>query len=151
VLARLRAGVGAIAEKISAGYGIPAGWKARTGASRATDVLPGTYPGFVSRTARLAIRDGVMLWNTDTLGMSTSQVLAPAGPRRAFTFGFAPFYVERGAGDVRSSRCQCLRYSGGTEIRRAFSLPWTRSSSIPLRVTARAASFTFVPRQRTGW
>lgn len=97
LLARLSGAVYAIAEKIPAGYRIPPAWRARTGAYRAINVLPGTYPGLVARTARLTIRAGLLLWTTEG---STPSVLAPAGPRRAFTFGFFPGEVQRGAGEA---------------------------------------------------
>ena len=48
----------------------------------------------------LTIDHGVLVWNTLAGGAWTGKVVAPAGPRRAFTFEFTAFEVERGAGDV---------------------------------------------------
>jgi CubicO group peptidase (beta-lactamase class C family) len=79
------------AEKIPSSYRIPKAWRARTGRYRATTVIPGT-PSYVSRTGSLTVDDGVLVWN--------HLVVAPAGPSLAFTFGFTPLLVARGAGDA---------------------------------------------------
>jgi hypothetical protein len=68
LLARLHGGVGAIAEKISPAYRNRQAWRARAGAYRATDLLPGSYPGVVPRTARLAIDHGVLVWKLPDIG-----------------------------------------------------------------------------------
>lgn len=77
------------AEKIPSSYRIPQAWRARTGSYRATNIIPGTP---ADRTVRLTIEHGVLEWN--------GLVEAPAGPSLAFTFGFAPLLVARGAGDA---------------------------------------------------
>ena len=40
--------------------------------------------------------------------------MGPAGPRRAFTFGFTSFQVERGAGDVFTPAGDTLTLLGTT-------------------------------------
>jgi hypothetical protein len=40
--------------------------------------------------------------------------MGPAGPRRAFTFGFTSFQVERGAGDVLTPAGDTLTLLGTT-------------------------------------
>jgi CubicO group peptidase (beta-lactamase class C family) len=79
------------AEKIPSSYRIPQAWRARTGSYRATNIIPGTWSA-IPRTGSLTIDHGVLVWN--------GQVVAPAGPSLAFTFGFAPVLVARGAGDA---------------------------------------------------
>ena len=107
-------GVAAYAEKIPSTYRIPKAWKDRTGSYRATSILPGTYPGGESRVGRLTIDHEVLVWNTLAGGAWAGKVVAPAGPRRAFTFGFTAFEVERGAGDVLTSAGNTLTLLGTT-------------------------------------
>lgn len=52
---------------------------------------PGTA-SYVPRTVSLTIDHGVLVWD--------HLVVAPAGPSLAFTFGFTPWLVARGAGDA---------------------------------------------------
>jgi CubicO group peptidase (beta-lactamase class C family) len=106
-------GVAAYAEKIPSTYRIPTAWRDRTGSYRATSILPGTYPG-LPRVGKLTIDHGVLVWNTLAGGAWTGKVVAPAGPRRAFTFGFTAFYVERGAGDVLTPAGETLTLLGTT-------------------------------------
>jgi len=98
--------VSAAAEKIPSTYRIPTAWKDRTGRYRATNIIPGTYPGIDSPVGTLTIDHGVLVW--------AGTVVAPAGPRRAFTFGFNPFQVERGAGDVVTPAGNTLTILGTT-------------------------------------
>ena len=102
-------GVMAVAEKIPSTYRIPKAWKDRTGSYRAINIIPRTYPG-VPRVLSLRIDDGVLLWG----GSNGGVVLVPAGPRRAFTFGFAPLEVETGAGDVLTAAGNTLTLFGLT-------------------------------------
>lgn len=93
------------AEKIPSSYRIGEAWQARTGSYRATDIIPGTYPD-VPRTGTLTFENGVLEWNR--------LVVAPAGPRLAFTFGFTSDLVQRGAGDALTSVGNTLRILGTT-------------------------------------
>ena len=99
----------AAAEKIPSTYRIPTAWKGRVGKYRAINIIPGTYPGSTPRVTSLVIDDGLL-----QVGGSKGKVLAPAGPRRAFTFGFAPLEVERGAGDVLTGAGNTLTFLGIT-------------------------------------
>jgi CubicO group peptidase (beta-lactamase class C family) len=107
------AGTAAAAEKIPSTYRVPRAWKDRTGSYRAINILPRTYPGGESRVARLTIDHGVLVWNRLNAGTWTG-VVTPAGPRRAFSFGFAAFQVERGAGDVLTAAGNTLTFLGTT-------------------------------------
>jgi CubicO group peptidase (beta-lactamase class C family) len=107
-------GVIAIAEKIPSTYRIPAAWKARTGNYHATSIIPGTYNGYVAPVGKLTIDHGVLVWNTLAAGAWTRQAVAPAGPHRAFTFGFNGYLVERGAGDVLTPAGNTLTILGIT-------------------------------------
>jgi hypothetical protein len=102
-------GVMAAAEKIPSTYRIPGAWKARVGRYRAINIIPGTYPGRPPRVFSLVIHDGLLL-----AGGSDGKVLVPAGPRLAFTFGFAPLEVERGAGDALTAAGNTLTLLGIT-------------------------------------
>jgi CubicO group peptidase (beta-lactamase class C family) len=93
------------AEKIPSSYRIPEAWQVRTGSYRATDTIPGTYPD-VPRTGTLTFENGVLEWNRS--------VVAPAGPRLAFTFGFTSVLVQRGAGDALTSAGDTLTILGTT-------------------------------------
>jgi len=107
-------GVMAAAEKIPSTYRIPRAWKARVGSYRATNIIPGTYPGNPPRVLSLMIDHGVLLWGGSNGGVVSGTVLVPAGPRRAFTFGFAPLEVETGAGDALTAARNTLTLSGIT-------------------------------------
>jgi CubicO group peptidase (beta-lactamase class C family) len=76
-------------EKVPSGYRIPGAWRERLGDYRATNLDPATYPA-VPRIGKLAAYGGVLEWN----GIP----VAAASSRLAFTFGFSPLYVQRGAG-----------------------------------------------------
>jgi len=106
-------GVMAVAEKLPSTYRIPKAWKDRTGSYRAINIIPRTYPG-VPRVLSLRIDDGVLLWGGSNGGVPNGTVLVPAGPRRAFTFGFAPLEVETGAGDVLTAAGNTLTLLGLT-------------------------------------
>ena len=104
----------AAAEKIPSTYRIPAAWKARTGNYRAINIVPDSYPGQLPPVLSLMIDDGVLLWGGSDGGVLSGTVLAPAGPRRAFTFGFAPGEVETGAGDAITAAGNTLTLLGLT-------------------------------------
>jgi CubicO group peptidase (beta-lactamase class C family) len=107
-------GVSAAAETIPFTYRIPKAWKERTGSYRAISIRPRTYPGGESRVGRLTIDHGVLVWHTIVGGAPGGKVVAPAGPRRAFTFGFTSFQAERGAGDVLTPAGDTLTLLGTT-------------------------------------
>jgi hypothetical protein len=104
----------AVAEKIPSTYRIPKAWKARVGSYRAINLIPSNYPGRLPRVLSLMIDHGVLLWGGSNGGVVSGQSLVPAGPRRAFTFGFAPLEVETGAGDVLAAASNTLTLSGIT-------------------------------------
>ena len=96
LLARLHGGVGAIAEKISPAYRNRQAWRARAGAYRATDVLPGSYPGVVPRTARSRLTTGC--WCGSFPIAPRFSLRRPHDGHSRSDFPRSPF--ERGAGDV---------------------------------------------------
>src|SRR5262249_23181088 len=101
--------VASIAERIPAGYRVPAAWKARTGTYRATNINPRAYPGLSPPEARLALDHGLLIWSN--LG---SQVMVPDGSGRAFTFGISPFSALRGIGELLRARGNTLSTLGVT-------------------------------------
>jgi hypothetical protein len=62
----------------------------------------------------LMIDDGVLLWGGSDEGVVSGTVLLPTGPRRAFSFGFAPLEVETGAGDALTAAGDTLTLLGLT-------------------------------------
>ena len=106
--------VAAIAERIPSTYHVPAAWRRRTGKYRAVNTLPSNYPGVVAHDASLTLDHGVLLWHAAPGVSRETSVLAPAGPRLAFTFGFAAFAVETDAGDGVVARKNTLTILGVT-------------------------------------
>jgi CubicO group peptidase (beta-lactamase class C family) len=94
-----------LAEKLPSSYRIPPVWRARTGLYRATNIIPETYPG-LARVGKLTIQNGVLVWD--------GLVMIPRGLRLAFTFGFAPVLVQRGAGDALTASGNTLTILGTT-------------------------------------
>jgi CubicO group peptidase (beta-lactamase class C family) len=107
-------GVTAAAERIPSSYRVPRAWRGRPGAYRASNLFPGPYPGAVDR-AELALSHGVLVFSRSD---GTAKVLVPDGPRRAFTFGFSTFAVQRGSGDLVTVDGKALSLLG-TTFRRA--------------------------------
>jgi hypothetical protein len=103
-------GVSAVAEEIPSTYSIPNAWRARTASYRATNIIPRTYPGLVSPTGTLMIDHGVLMWSTS----AGAKVVVPDGSQHAFTFGFLPLEVQRGAGDVLTAAGNTLTILGTT-------------------------------------
>jgi CubicO group peptidase (beta-lactamase class C family) len=109
------AGVSAAAEKIPSTYRIPNAWRARIGSYRATNIIPGTYPGLVPGAGTLMIDHGVLMWNTGTgPGGSGPKVLVFAGSQHAFTFGYNGLEIQRDAGDVLTAAGNTLTLLGTT-------------------------------------
>jgi hypothetical protein len=106
--------VAAIAERIPSTYHVPGAWRDRTGKYRAVNTLAGNYPGVVANDASLTLDHGVLIWHAAPGVSRETSVLAPAGPRLAFTFGFAAFAVETNAGDGLVARKGTLTILGVT-------------------------------------
>jgi CubicO group peptidase (beta-lactamase class C family) len=87
--------VAPFAQRLPAGYRIPAAWRARVGTYRATNIIPGSAPGAGFEQAppvvRLTITHGVLEWN--------GTIEQPSGPRLAFAYGMSPS-LARGTGDA---------------------------------------------------
>jgi Beta-lactamase len=94
-----------LAERLPSSNRIPQVWRARTGLYRATNIIPDTYPG-LARVGKLTIQNGVLVWD--------GLVVVPHGSRLAFTFGFAPVLVQRGAGDALTAAGNTLTILGTT-------------------------------------
>jgi len=106
--------VAAIAERIPSTYLVPAAWRRRTGKYHAVNTLQNNYPGLVAHDANLTLDDGLLIWHAAPGVSRETTVLSPAGPRLAFTFGFAPFAVETDAGDGVAARENALTILGVT-------------------------------------
>jgi CubicO group peptidase (beta-lactamase class C family) len=106
--------VAAVAERIPSSYQVPAAWRARVGNYRAVNIHPNTYPGAVAHQATLTVDHGILIWHAAPGVARETSVLAPAGPRLAFTFGFAAFAVETNAGDGVVAGKNTLTFLGVT-------------------------------------
>lgn len=65
---------------------IPQQWKARQGTYRATNIVPGNIPGFVSRKVTLRVADGLLVIDRHN---GIVQVLQPVRDDVAFTYGMS--------------------------------------------------------------